>query len=454
MDGLKNVAIKNLLKAATVFICCFLVGFAFFFLRGRVRKKNKHVSGQKIASAWKIRLLLTLKGKASKIKIGPLPLVKDTETQHILITGGTGSGKTNCIHHILTQIRLLGHRAVVIDTTGIYRERYFRPGKDILLNPTDPQSVPWHPWAECSNQIDYEALAENFIPNSHSEQESYWRITARSLFSALLQKTEHSKKTSDLTKWILFENLLHLSRFLEGTEASAHIDMASEKTAGSVRSVASSFLRCLKYLNDTDTPFSIRDWVMSDKKDDDAWLFLSCDPGQRAAFSPMISCWFSIAARSLLRTKPNFSRRLWFVVDELPTLNKLKELEPLLAESRKYGGCALLAIQSPAQIEDIYGRAACRTIIGLCATKIIFSEMDGETAERISRSFGSHEFKEIHENISYGAHEMRDGVSLSTQTKLQPLVSASAIHSLNANQCYVKLFGNLPVAKIILNIVH
>ncbi|HRD56095.1 MAG TPA: type IV secretion system DNA-binding domain-containing protein [Parachlamydiaceae bacterium] len=255
----------------------------------------------------------------------------------------------------------------------------------------------------------------------------------------------------DLSKWILFESLQKLSRFLEGTEAAAHIDMASEKTAGSVRSVASSFLRCLKYIEDTDTPFSIRKWVQNDNKDD-SWLFLSCDPGERAAFVSLISCWFSVAARSLLRTKPDFNRRLWFVIDELSTLHKLKELEPLLAESRKYGGCALLALQSPAQIEDIYGRAICRTILGLCATKIIFSEMDAETAERISKSFGNHEFKEIQESVSYGAHEMRDGVSLSSQVKQQPLVSASQIHALEANQCFIKLFGNIPIAKLKLKI--
>jgi len=446
-DYLFDFSYKSFYKTLTLFASCYFFIFLFFGLSGRFRKQKTHISGKQISPVWRIKFRLWIKGKASKIKIGGLPLVKNTETQHILITGGTGSGKSNCMHHILAQIRSLGQRAVIIDTTGIYKEKYFRKGKDFLLNPTDSNGEPWHPWIECENPMDYDAIAENFIPNSNSEQENYWRTAGRSVFSSLLQKTEISKKTSDLSKWILFESLQKLSRFLEGTEATAHIDMSSEKTAGSVRSVTSSFLKCLKYVEDTDTPFSIRKWVQNDKKDD-SWLFLSCDPGERAAFIPLVSCWFSVAARSLLRTKPDFDRRLWFVIDELSTLHKLKELEPLLAESRKYGGCALLALQSPAQIEDIYGRAACRTILGLCATKIIFSEMDSETAERISKSFGNREFKEMQESVSYGAHEMRDGVSLSSQIKQQPLVSTSEIHALEANQCFIKLFGNIPVAKL------
>ena len=223
------------------------------------------------------------------------------------------------------------------------------------------------------------------------------------------------------------------------------------KTAGSVRSVASSFLRCLKVVQDTDNPFSIQKWVES--SDDDSWLFLSCTPDQRESINPLLSCWFSVATRSLIRLKPDFKRRLWFIVDELPKLNKLKGLEDFLTEGRKYGGCMLLALQSPAQLESIYGRESTRTILGNCATKIIFSDHDPEIAEKISRCFGSREIKEYQQGISYGANEVRDGVNLTSQTKSISLVSATDIQSLEPNEAFVKLPGNVPIAKIKLKIV-
>ncbi len=254
------------------------------------------------------------------------------------------------------------------------------------------------------------------------------------------------KKSSDITRWVLYEPLPKLCQFMQGTKAAAHIDMSSEKTAGSIRSVASSHLGCFEYLKDTENPFSIREW--SKKEDDESWLFLFCKPSQRSSLNPLISSWLSLSMRSLMHLNMSLERRLWFVMDELPSLNKVKDLEPFLAESRKFGGCDILSIQSPAQLESIYGRKTTQTIIGNCSTKIVFSEQDPEIAEAISRSFGKREVKEYQEEISYGAHEVRDGVSLTMQTKSLPLVSASDIQSLEKNEAYTKLPGNVPATKI------
>ena len=232
---------------------------------------------------------------------------------------------------------------------------------------------------------------------------------------------------------------------MQETKAAAHIDIHSEKTAASIRSVAASFLGCLEYLPDTTTPFSIKQWVQNSLEE--SWLFLYSKPSQRATLNPLLSCWFSLGVRSLIHMVPDLNRRVWFVIDELPTLQKLKELDALITESRKYGGCGLLALQSPSQLEEIYGKTA-QTIIGNCATRIIFAEHDPEISERISRSLGECEIKEYQEGISYGAHEVRDGVNLSLQTKKIPTVSPTEIQSLENNHAFIKLPGNLPISKV------
>ncbi len=114
-----------------------------------------------------------------------------------------------------------------------------------------------------------------------------------------------------------------------------------------------------------------------------------------------------------LQKKLNLQRRLWFVSDEIPSLNRLKDLEVCLTESREFGGCSILAIQSISQLEMICGQDLTRVIVGNCATLIAFSEQDPEIANRISKIFGDKETKEFQEAISYGAHEMRDDVNLS-----------------------------------------
>lgn len=446
-----SLASKNFERSGLAALLSYAGIALFFFVRGKLSKQKQHVSGKKIVAPWRIALQLKLSKQASKIKLGRLSFVKDTETQHLLITGGTGSGKTNCLHHILPQVRTLGQKAIIIDTTGIFVERYYREGVDIILNPFDDRSSQWHPWVECQERLDYEALAESFIPQSYSELENYWRIAARSLLSSLLLKTAQTKSNSELTRWALFESLANLCSYVKDTKAASHLDMSSEKTASSIRSVSASFLGCLEFLQDTNAPFSIREWTQ--KEDNNSWLFLACKPHQRATLNPLLSCWFSVAARSLMQMPTSFERKVWFILDELPSLHRLKDLETLLSESRKYGGCALLALQSPAQLEAIYGREITQTIIGNCATKIVFAEQDPEIAEKISKAFGEREIKEYQEGLSYGANDVRDGVNLSLQVRNQPLVSATLIQSLERNEAFIKLPGNLPIAKIKLSTI-
>ncbi len=421
-----------------------------FLFKGWISRKKKHIDGKEIISPLKLALKLKLSKKASPIKIGRIPLVKGTETQHILITGATGTGKTNAYHHLLPQIRKFQQRAIVVDTTGEYVERYYRPGKDILMNPLDPRSVSWHPWCECNDISDYRTLAQSFIPSSYREEENFWRKGAQEVFFASLTEYSEIKRTSALSKLLLHDSLSTIATVLQGTTATAYLDMSSEKTAGSVRAVASSFLECLDLLPDTDDPFSIRKWVSNEQ--DDSWLFLSCTTRQRASLIPLLSVWLSVGISSLLQLTPKIDRRLWFVIDELPRLHRLKDLENFLTESRKYGGCGLLALQSPAQLETIYGRTTTSTILGNCATRIAFAEYDAMTAERIAKSFGEKEVRESQEALSYGAHEMRDGVNLSFQTKTVPVISPTAIQTLRTHEAYVKLIGDLPISRLKLSL--
>ena len=437
---------ETLKRSTLIFVVLFLSTLLLFFFKGLMFRKTIHVTGQTLSPTWKLALKLKLTRQDSLIKLGKLPLVRGSETRHILISGGSGSGKTNCFHHILPQIRDQKQRAIVVDTTGTFVEKYYRPGKDILLNPFDQRSVSWHPWCECKEVYDYESLAQSFIPSTHNADEDFWRNAAQAIFSSALQVKAEERKTSELLRLMLFESLPVLYHALESTEAAPFLDPASEKTAGSIRSVAASFVRCLKYFDDTKTPFSIRDWVMNEN--DDSWLFLTSTPSQRTSLNPLLSSWFSIAMRSLLQMPEDLQRRLWFIADELPKLNKLRDLEGCLTESRKFGGCALLAIQSPAQLDTIYGLSTSKILMGNCATRIVFAEQSSEIAYQISKTFGEKETKEYQEAISYGAHEMRDGVNISLQNRKSQVVTPTSLVSLNPNEAFVKLAGNFPITKI------
>ncbi len=251
---------------------------------------------------------------------------------------------------------------------------------------------------------------------------------------------------------LLRESLQELCLFVQGTKAASHIDLSSEKTAASIRSVVASYIEPLEHLEDSNDPFSIKAWM--ENEDEEGWLFLSTNIAQRATMTPLISSWFSIAIRSILQMEENLNRRIWFIADELPSLQKIKDFEVFVTESRKFGGCGLFAIQSPAQLEIIYGRELAKVILGNCMTRIAFYEQNPQIAEYISREFGEKELKEIQEGVSYGAHEMRDGVSLSTHTKVKRVISPAEIQSLEKNNAFVRLPESHPITKIKLKIAQ
>lgn len=422
------------------------VAFLHWSLKGRRDKQRKHLGGSQLVSVADLKRELKGEGRASDLRLGDLPLVKDSETQHVLITGTTGSGKTNCFHSLLPQIRAKGQRAVIVDTTGEFVARYFQEGKDRLLNPLDARSEPWHPWAECREPYHYRELAETLVPQTGYDP--FWSNAARDIVSHTLHRMDeiHDHRVSSLSQRLLMDEMSELAAFLKDTPAYPLVDPKNEKTASSIRSTISAALSALPYLTDTKTAFSIRRWVQTDTSE--GWLFLMMTPEQRALLRPLVSAWASTAMKALLGATPEGNRRLWFILDELPSLHKLDDLALCLAESRKYGGCSVIGFQNLPQLDDLYGSHVTKTIVDLCSTKVLFRFAGHDVALRMSKALGEQEVMEVQEGISYGANDVRDGVNLSMLRRIKPIVSPDDLLALNGCEAYIKLAGNIPVAKV------
>ena len=64
-----------------------------------------------------------------------MPLVKNSETMHLLVTGSTGSGKTNLIHNLMPQVERKSQPAIVVDQTGEMIAKYYNKERgDIIFN--------------------------------------------------------------------------------------------------------------------------------------------------------------------------------------------------------------------------------------------------------------------------------------------------------------------------------
>jgi len=427
----------------------FFLCMVLFLLRGERGGKKKHLSGLPLSNPWKLKLKLRCLFKASDITIGGVPMLKNSEAQHLLITGSSGSGKTNCLRQILHQIRGRGDRAVIVDTTGSFVSEFYREGRDILLNPFDARTKDWHPWCEC-NDLKFKKLAYGFIPSGNSKADDFFPTAARAILEAALKSrlVENDFSMSSFLKMLLQSDSAELLEKIGDSDANIYLDPKGERTTASIRSTLNNFAANLRPLKDTDNPFSIRDWVRFGKEDSN-WLFLASSPQDREDLTTLLSVWISTALSAVKeRGFENPGGNIYLIIDELHSLQKLEYLQEALAEMRKYKGCIVLATQNLSQLDEIYGIHSAKSMIDQCATKVCFRQSESVIARRMSNFFGDVTSKEVQEGISYGANEIRDGVSLSSVEKNRPSVSPTDILSLKDLSAYLKLPGTIPPAKI------
>jgi type IV conjugative transfer system coupling protein TraD len=283
-------------------------------------------------------------------------------------------------------------------------------------------------WRETTTATDFENMAESLIL-MHGEIDLFWVNAARTIFgsAAFTMQDKENRSIKELLKVLLTSELSELHNYLSGTEAATLTSDKIEKTAISIRSVITTYLKSLRFMiavennpdNQKKPTFCIRDWICQEKRanSDDknsGWLFLSSNAFQHTSLKPLLSMWFSMATIALLALPENHRRRIWFICDELPSLHKLSQLPESIAEARKYGYCFVLGMQSYAQLEKVYGKSAGKEIFDLMNTTFFFRSPSPYMAELVSRALGEQEIENMRENYSYGANTIRDGISIGT----------------------------------------
>ena len=382
-------------------------------------------------------------------RLAGVPISDDKACYHFLFCGSPGSGKSTAIKDLLDQIRERSKRAIVYDLSGEYVELFYRSDKDLILNPLDRRSEIWTPWAEVRAESDYTLLARSLFPPGG--QEPFWADASATLFASTMKALhETGRKTNrDLYQALTHLALEDLHDFLEGTQAARLLDPNAGAMPSNLIATVTSKLAAWPSLPDpgpTDRVFSIRDFVH--RPDDDAWLFLSTSEDQRALLKPLLSLWSDIAATAILTLDKAHESKIWFVLDEVASLQKLPALPGLLERGRKHGCAALLGLQAMPQLEDAYGTKLARAISSQPQTWLVLRSVEPETARFLESALGQTEYVEAQTSYSMGAHPQRDGVSLQERIATRPVALASEISSLPDLSGFLKLPGGHEVFRV------
>lgn len=387
-----------------------------------------------------------------QIDVGPITLPKDREVQGFYISGSTGSGKTVAQKSIMRQVREANQKMIVYDPAPEFVKEFWRPG-DIILNPLDARGVYWDPWAEIRKAYDYKAFAESLV--EMDPKYASFAQAAQTVLAAMLEKTRSIQGLVDAGR----QDLDDMEKFLKGTPAQGVITAANARGSDTVMGMIRQKLAVFNYmlppnylLKPGERAFSVRDWVNND--DDRRWVFMVSPEDQRPLLRPLITLWFDIVAREIMVLKSNNDlpvekrRRIWLMLEELPSLPAIPSLEGLTAKGRKYGAVWVITVQDPGQLNDIYGPERTKAILQNCNTWLVFRANNAETAKMVSAQIGQFEEMEKMTTLSFGVEEDKDGASYTTKRALRDAALPSEVQRLPDLHCFLVLYGPFPSTQV------
>ena len=415
---------------------------------GRTDADGQHMRGAQIAPAeW---VSERTKGESGETagSIGGVPIPARLEPYHFMLSGGTGSGKSQAFFELVRHARERGQRGIVVDVGGEFLKRFWKPG-DTILNPTDARSAAWSPLAEMRGAWDADKIAKSIVPDGVGAEKE-WTHYAQVFISAILRRMSEAgdRRASEFVRLCTVGSNEELAALVEGLPAASLFNPGAEKMLASVRGIVGTYLSPYAYLAESEDGFSVKEWMQGEG---DSWLFLTVRDDQLSTLKPLIACWVDVAISSLLSMEPDPDRRVWFLLDEFASLGRIQSVEALLTKARKQGGVGVLGIQSVAQLRETYGQHMSQTLMSCLGTWAVLRAPDQETAEYMSKYLGEEEVLRVLNNEGYsnGGQQSSSSEGQSEQVATRRLVMPSQLQSLPDLQGYLNLIGDYPVCRIV-----
>jgi hypothetical protein len=354
-----------------------------------------------------------------------------SEGQHIELMGDTGTGKTRLIMQLLVQIRERRHSAIVYDPACEFVQRFYDPKNDIILNPLDARCPYWGPSEELRRRAEAKAIAASLYQPTTDKKGEFFTETPQKIFAHLLT---FNPSPQELVEWMASPD--EIDRRVQNTEMAMMIAKGAQQQRNGVLASLGLIADSLRMLPKEDTAqgsWSATEWAEHRK----GWIFLTSKPSERDALRPLHSLWIDLLVLRLLNEPKEGQHPVWFVLDELASLQRLPQLHTAITENRKSKNPLVLGFQGKAQLEMIYGHLA-EVMLSQPTTKVFLRTTEPKAAEWVSNAIGKIEIERLRETHSTG---LRAGNNFTVERQVEPLVLDSEISGLPDRHAFLKL-GN------------
>lgn len=387
-------------------------------------------------------------------------LNEDILSKGLLCIGGTGSGKTNTIDHLVSQIkRRMTDKDVMLifDTKGDFYDEFYEDGDAVLGNSNQFNTISerWNAFKELTIDGDDDGhtvlnindLCRCLFKKYESSSQPFFSNAGRGLVAAVMlyiirysagrENPEQYRNNEVLVRWFEqaqaknFQNLYreyadlsNVGMYLGNGENDQALGVLSE----AIVMIKDNFLGVFGENGD----FSIRDFIRSKGG---RTLFIEYDLSIGEVLSPIYSLLMDLALKEALgRHDAEDQGRVYVVIDEFKLLPYLTHIDDAVNFGRSMGLKVIAGMQSMAQLYDVYGKDKGMSIAAGFSSVMAFRPNDWITAEYLRDAFG----------VNLLSETALAGSLPSTQRREGHVVEAWELSKLSVGQAFIRLIEAPP----------
>mgnify|MGYP004650656543 CR=1 FL=1 len=385
-------------------------------------------------------------------------------SQHLMLIGGIGSGKTNTFNQILDSIiPQLSSRDVMIifDTKGDFYKEFYKPGDIVISNDSTACGSTGPDYWNIVNELENDGrLKENVIEIANAlfaeklktaGDNAFFPQAAKDIMSAVFYHFAIKKSYVDIDNFTISETLKKegikwyqsiLKMYAQFSAMESYIPDDALGQALGVLAEIQQVVRSVFVGNFAKKgTLSIRDLV---RKKGGKRIFIEYDIGIGGMLTPIYSLLFDLAIKeALCRSKSDGN--VFFVCDEFKLLPNLKHIDDAVNFGRSLGIKFMIGVQNVDQIIEIYGENMAKNIFSGFLSQFSFKVGDYSTRNYIKERSGENRKCTVYKSMN--VQETISTAHVVEDWDIANLKLGEAIVSLNSSEPFKFGFGEFKSKK-------
>jgi type IV secretory pathway TraG/TraD family ATPase VirD4 len=407
--------------------------FIYFFSFRAEQTSEKYIRGARLTSIEDLYREMRRHKEVVDLPMGSVEMPVSLENRHTFIVGKPGTGKTTFFDPIIIRLYERKEKGIILDTKGDYIPKHYREETDIIFNPLDIRGAGWNFFNEMEIYPDVNVNANSLIPDPKEEKSRFWNDGARAVFAGISHHLWQQNRRTNKDLWQTLiepaDMILEKLKNTVGGEASVRY-LAPDKKGSRQADLLSTLMQytaAFEYMADIDGKFKIGDWLTNGRP---GFIYITNYKKLASTLRPILSLFIDLLSLRLLSMPDDLNRRVFFLLDEFGSLQKLSSIVDLLTEGRSKGACVFLATQDIGKVKSIYGPDLLESIENACGNRVTLA-LSGAAAKREAElNIGELELQRKNRSSNIGTKESRTGTNFAERKDRELLMLPSDISNL------------------------